>query len=69
MEENKLNEAGYTETIQPRLASEMTLREHYAGLALQGMLANHLRSGEFEQFAEAAVCCADALIQALNKKP
>lgn len=43
----------------------LTLREHYAGLALQGILACG-RYESAEDAAKAAVLIADALIAALN---
>lgn len=53
----------------------MTLREHYAGLALQGMLHNFnpgsLRPDERTPpwFAKSAVALADALIAQLSAPP
>lgn len=46
----------------------LTIREHFAGLALQGILANPERVGSFSEAAEAAVLFADALIDELNRK-
>ena len=46
---------------------EITVREHYAGLALQGMLANHEREASFKGYATDAVRFADALIKALEE--
>lgn len=50
----------------------MTLREHYAGLAMQGILASRKVSGDgvfpWEEIAPSSVQMADALIAALNKK-
>ena len=44
----------------------MTLREHYAGLALKGLLGNSgYHSVGFEMIADEAVQAADALIAAL----
>lgn len=45
----------------------MTLRQHYAGLAMQGMLADHTLSASCEDFAREAVEFADALIAELEK--
>lgn len=46
----------------------MTLREHYAGLAMQGAITNPAyEHWTVEQVAELAVRQADALIAALNK--
>lgn len=47
--------------------NQMSLREHYAGLAMQGMLANRDYNLEFDKHAEVAVKFADALIEALAK--
>ena len=56
----------------------LTLREHYAGLAMQGILANNVYSVTIansdksktvsESIAGVAVLCADALIAALEAK-
>lgn len=65
--------------VAPRLASDMTIREHYAGLALQGMLAADDKSLVYDLlaktnksiyycYAKLATEQADALINALNKK-
>ena len=80
MKENKLNEAGYTETLSPRLASEMTIRERFAMAALQGLLAAYDKSMVYDLVqktgkdiyycrARLAVEQADNLINALNEKP
>jgi hypothetical protein len=47
--------------------SGMTLREYYAGLALQGMLANPDRGGQIFAFTIEAVEFADALVARLEK--
>jgi len=45
----------------------LTKREHFAGLALQGLLACSSTGGRnAEWHAEKALACADALIEALN---
>lgn len=46
-------------------ANGMTLREHYAGLAMQGLAASGLRQ---ELIVEEAINTADALIAALEAK-
>ena len=46
----------------------MTLREHYAGLAMQGMLADQSIDESAEECAAVAVLFADALIAELEKK-
>lgn len=48
----------------------MTLREHYAGLAMQGLCSAIRPDDCFSPslLAETSVGCADALIAALNKK-
>ena len=47
----------------------ITLRQHYAGIALQGILANRVydppRRNKLDKMAEDAVAAADALIAAL----
>lgn len=45
----------------------MTLRAHFAGLAMQARLANAAVNGDAEAHAKAAVKYADALIAELNK--
>ncbi len=45
----------------------MTIREHFAGLAMQGLLAAPGGDGQgYSAFAVAAVRCADALIAELE---
>ena len=55
------------------LESGLTIREHFAAMAMQGMLANeHFFGPLFQQKPEAAAefatACADELISALNKE-
>jgi hypothetical protein len=48
----------------------MSIRQYYAGLAMQGMLSNHLmidQFGGYDIIADNAVKFADALIASLNK--
>jgi len=47
---------------------ELTKREYFAGLCLQGMLADPTSDGRFERMAGEAVLAADALIAALDAK-
>lgn len=52
----------------------LTKREYFAGLAMQGMLANDWqgyaqRNPECELLAQASRNFADALIKALNEQP
>jgi len=44
----------------------LTKREHFAGLAMQGILANHQYKGSVDHFAECSVEYADALLKALE---
>jgi len=62
----------------PRLASDMTMREHYAGLALNAFLSNAEFLRKFQadnrdqnntNIANTCVLFADSLIQALNENP
>ncbi len=55
-------------TLDMVAQGQLTLREHYAGLAMQGMLANRSCNLEFDKHAEVAVKFADALIEELSKK-
>lgn len=49
----------------------LTKREHFAGLAYQGLLANPeiQREYKFDGLVEHAVECADSLIKQLNEVP
>lgn len=47
----------------------MTKRDHLSAMALQGILASPHRPARFEQAAQMAVSCADALIEELRKSP
>jgi len=51
--------------------SGMTIREHFASLALQGLCANYLRENvsgwSNKTYAVEAVSLADALIEELNR--
>ena len=46
----------------------LTIREHFAGLAMQGLLSDPNRNGTNAQFAYSAVKMADALISELAKE-
>lgn len=54
--------------MEIKLATEMTLREHFAGLAMQGFAA-HPRSYDMagHTVATVAVTWADALLAALSE--
>lgn len=43
-------------------AREMTLREHYAGLAMQGLCAGPAANGGFAQYKQLGMESADALL-------
>jgi hypothetical protein len=43
----------------------LSKREHFAVMAMQGILANSERRGPINEAAEAAVMCADALLKEL----
>lgn len=45
----------------------LTKREYFAGLAMQGLVANDNRFGQYADFANESIAYADALIEALNK--
>lgn len=45
----------------------LTKREHFAAMALQGLLANSNSQGGVDDYARGAVNFADALIEELNK--
>lgn len=46
----------------------MTLRQYYAGLAMQGILSSRPNPKEWAEYAEACVDMADALIAELEKQ-
>lgn len=50
-------------------ANGLTVRAHFAAMAMQGMLADSTRNGVWHEYAENSVKFADALIAALNKEP
>ena len=63
-------------SLQNDTSLGLTKREHYAGLAMQGMLANPngvmTESGTWshcpENFAELSIICADELLKQLEEK-
>ena len=59
------NHGPYTDTHS---TGGLTKREHFAAMAMQGMLADHTCDAEPDAFAEVAVNYADALIAKLNKE-
>ena len=63
-ESNELNGVKF-EDLVTRREGGLTIREHYAGLALQGLLTAD--NCDIEVTAEVAVACADALLLALAK--
>ena len=52
--------------IQGQLHHGLTRREHFAGLALQGLLAAYGTDYTYKRFAEESVLTADALLKALE---
>lgn len=59
------------ESSSDHLDSVSTLRKHYAGLAMQGIMGSDAFSRgewEFHQIAKQALQMADALIAELSKK-
>lgn len=46
--------------------TQLTKREYFAAMAMQGLMANNFQ-GKTESFASKAVLLADALITALNE--
>lgn len=49
------------------MAHGLTLREHFAGLAMQGLLAQTPNKVSAAEIARQAAICADALLAALAK--
>ena len=47
----------------------LTKREYFAAMAMQGLLANSTSSGHIRSCALDSVDAADALIEALERKP
>jgi len=47
----------------------ITVRAHFAAIAMQGFLSIEARGASFGILAQNAVAAADALIEELNKKP
>jgi hypothetical protein len=47
-------------------AKDMTLRDHFAGLAMQGLLGDHVRN--FDLLAIEAYQMADAMLKAREEK-
>jgi len=59
-------EGDYPESFQA--FTGLTIRQYYAGLAMQGLLINPETNGKlFFEIANNAIKCADALIEELNK--
>ena len=46
----------------------MSLRDHFAGLAMQGMLAENSNAHSFEDYAKYSYLCADAMIAERGKR-
>jgi hypothetical protein len=53
--------------IKNKLAKDATLREHFAGLAMQGLMSNSNARVTCLQCAEISVSHADALLDELDK--
>ena len=45
----------------------LTKREHFAGLAMQGILAHSFGRGNADELAVQSIKCADALLRELSK--
>jgi len=45
----------------------LTKREHFAGLAMQGILAHSFGRGDADELAIQSIKCADALLKELAK--
>jgi hypothetical protein len=63
--ETKANEPAYPNIQVPSL-KELTKREYFAAMAMQGLLADY-ESEYIEDYSKYAVKLADALIEELNK--
>ncbi len=50
------------------LTDGLTKREHFAGLAMQGILSHSFGRGRKQELAVEAVACADALLKELESK-
>ena len=59
-------------TLENKKVSDATLREHFAAMAMQGILANNLvidlcDDNQIRWAAKAAILSADALLEELEK--
>jgi len=54
--------------LKDKPVSEISLREHFAGLAMEMILKGHGRIIGYKEIAECAVRQADALIKALEER-
>lgn len=65
------NNLVYPASNQFHTDSGITIRQHFAGLAMQGLLAADAKYGgktnNYKMLAEDALCHADALIAELNR--
>ena len=55
---------GYPLNYEP---TGLTKREHFAGLAMQGVMANEEEYPKWSDLARASVAAADALLKALEQ--
>lgn len=70
---SKLNKPAFPlpSDFNSQIQTGMTMREHYAGLAMQGLINQEqpdFTNGSVFDVAESAVAYADALIAELSKK-
>lgn len=65
-EETTSQYSNYPDTVIRTINNGITIRQHFAAMAMQGLLAK-AASGHIDDFAEVAVSAADALIKELNK--
>lgn len=59
------HQGGAVEILTDFLSGGLTIREHFASMAMQGFISNE-PDRKPENYASDAVACADALITALN---
>lgn len=67
-EENKLSKQIKTDSVEFDMNEAFSWRKHFAGLAMQAILADSNYHGDVESVCEGAVICADALIKELEKE-
>lgn len=70
---SRANEPAYPVTHDPSGNTHygLTIREHFAALAMQGLLASNAKEAhaDYEWLVNRAVTCAEMLLAELERKP